>query len=232
MVYLVGEDLLDAEFDATYEAEIKAKFPKGIQHLVEWVIGMMRSYRDTAEAKLVSRTTQLLQLSFENKFDEVKAHMKSEFIKGGLSNMNGVTVPNLKWPKGLCFLEEEDEETIDTKDWNPATFAIYNNNLEMLEYFLDETPCLVKKCLKLPSSSLSQDICTLFPILWAFEHQNQKLFSFLFDQLYYLWNDDMLILKLLKTIMKSLRPEEEKITYLKQIFRSPLVIGILHSMSF
>jgi len=41
MEYLVGEDLIDSEFDVNYEQEIAANHPKQIEHLIKFLIGLM-----------------------------------------------------------------------------------------------------------------------------------------------------------------------------------------------
>ena len=45
--------------------------------------------------------------------------------------MTGLSMPNVTLNSNFCFIMSDNDE-IDTEDWNPITFAIYNNDYDMI----------------------------------------------------------------------------------------------------
>ncbi len=127
MEYLVGEDLLETEFDTNYETEMVGNHPWQIEHLIKFLIGLMRDHKEQAEVKLTMRKRNLLQYTSSGWLSDVAQLLSKESIHGGISSMNGNSVHNMFWNKGWCFIEDEDLQII-TDEWNPMTFAIYIGN--------------------------------------------------------------------------------------------------------
>lgn len=58
--YLIGEDMLEIEFDTNYYTEIVGNHPKKIEHLIRYIIGLMWDNKENAEERILMLKKNLL----------------------------------------------------------------------------------------------------------------------------------------------------------------------------
>ena len=144
----------------------------------------------------------MISLTANDNYKEVLKFISDNAITGGISTYTGYHALNFNWSPDFCFLEEDDL-SINTDDWNPLTFAIYIRSMPLIKLFLDKYFTVVKKGCKLPNETPLAGRQALFPLLMAFEGENDEMFDYFLNTHYILWIDDYLFISLIKLLLKS-----------------------------
>ena len=105
-------------------------------------------------------------------------------------------------------------EKFKTNKWNPLTFAVFNGNLELIKHILSISMTNTKKLLKIPGMFNTQQLRWLFPFIVALQKGNQELFTYFWEDLSYLWNEDTF------DILFKLLAKKDCSDYVTFLFRS------------
>ena len=199
MEYMRGEDMLDDELDENYklQEQIMDLMPWSIQNYAEWAIDLMNDLQKDAEKNLDDRRLNLLKMVAEweegdnGRMNWIKEHIEATKIKGGFGKYTGLEIQDLTLNSNFCFVEDAEQTELNTEEWNPMTFAIYYNDLELMNYILNNFPEYTKKTTKVRGTNLSAAYVSLFKLLYSFESEWDDIFDYWLYNHEYLWTDDV-----------------------------------------
>lgn len=116
---------------------------------------------------------------------------------------------------------------VSTEKWTPLTFAIYNANLPLIQYLMENFIGNTKKQLKIPGVFDTQDINRLFPFVVAIEKQDMPMFKYFLDDLDgSLWNEETL------ENLFELLAKKDQTEFLGSVFSSKTTHTIFEAMSY
>ena len=125
------------------------------------------------------------------RMDWIKKHIEETKIKGGFGKYTGLDIPGLTLNSTFCFVEDDEQTELNTEEWNPMTFAIYHNDLELMNFILNNFPEYTKKTTKVRGTNLSAAYVSLFKLLYSFESGWDDIFDYWLYNHEYLWTDDV-----------------------------------------
>jgi len=104
-----------------------------------------------------------------------------------ISRNNGMRDESMDFTDSLYQGHGDAGLSQSTEKWNPLTFAIYNGNLELIKFLLQQQSGNTKRLLKIPGIFKAQEISRLFPFVIALRMNDVAMFQFFWNDLAYVY---------------------------------------------
>lgn len=116
---------------------------------------------------------------------------------------------------------------VPTEKWNPLTFALYNGNMPIIKYIIENCLGNTKKLLKIPGLFNTQEVNRLYPFVIALQNNNMEMFKYFWEDIGgWLWNEDTF-----ENLFKLLA-KKDLVDYLSFLFKSRTTQAIFEAMSY
>jgi hypothetical protein len=104
---------------------------------------------------------------------------------------------------------------VATEKWNPLTYALYNGNMLIIKYIIENCLGNTKKLLKIPGLFNTQEVNRLYPFVIALQNNNMEMFKYFWEDIGgWLWNEDTF-----ENLFKLLA-KKDLVDYLSFLFKS------------